>query len=75
MGGIICIARKIDVFIYNKKITNIINIINKRGPIIDPCGTPNIILSNSLNNEPTLVVCVRFFRYELITFNEVSSKS
>ena len=47
-------------------------IINRRGPRID--GTPYIILSNSLNDEPTLVVCVRFFRYEIITFNEDSSK-
>ena len=29
---------------------------------------------SSLNEEPTLVVCIRFFRYEIITFNEVSSK-
>ena len=30
------------------------------------------ILSNSLNDEPTLVVCMQFFRYEIITFNEIS---
>ena len=49
--------------------------INRRGPRRDPCGTPYIMLNNSLNDEPTLVVCVRFFKYEIITFNEVSSKT
>ena len=49
-------------------------IINRRGPRIHPCGTPYIILSKSLNDKPTLVVGVRFFRYEIITFNKDSSK-
>ena len=43
-----------------------IYIINRRGPRIDPCGTPYIVLSNSLNDVPTLVVCVPFSRYEMI---------
>ena len=51
-----------------------IYITNRRGPRTDPCRTPYILLSNSLNDEPTLVVCGRFFRYEINTFNEVSSK-
>ena len=51
-----------------------IYIMNRRGPRIDLCETLSIILNNSLNDEPTLVVCVRFFRYEIIHFNEVSLK-
>ena len=51
-----------------------IYIINRIGPRIDPCGRPWIILSNSLNDEPTFAVSVRFLRYEIITFSEVSPK-
>ena len=51
-----------------------IYITNRRGPRNYRCRTPYILLSNSLNDEPTLVVCGRLFRYEIKTFNEVSSK-
>ena len=71
-GGIICTGRNIDFFIYNKR--SQIYIINKRGPRISPCGASYIILSNSLDDKPALVVCKRFFIYEINTFNEVSSK-
>ena len=85
-SGVICsklipVIKGVVSSAYLEKLTPLLTIkrsqiymINRRGPRIDPCRTPYIILSNSLNDEPTLVVCMRFFRYEMVTFNEVSSK-
>ena len=54
-SGIICITGKINVIVNKNKFA--MNIINKMGPKIDPCGTPKSIFRKSLNSEPTLVFC------------------
>ena len=36
------------------------NMLNKRGPKIDPGGTPNKISSHELNSEFILVLCFLF---------------
>ena len=40
-----------SVLIKNK---SAINVINKMGPKIDPCGTPRSVFRKSLNSESTL---------------------
>ena len=35
----------------------LINILNRRGPRIDSCGTPALISHHELNDEPILVLC------------------
>ena len=32
-------------------------ILKRRGPRIDPCGTPVLILHHELKDEPVLVLC------------------
>ena len=46
------LAKSVSLLIKNK---SAINIINKMGPKINPCGTPKSIFRKSLNSEPTLV--------------------
>ena len=36
------------------------NMLNKRGPKIDPCGHPNKISSHELNSDFILVLCFLF---------------
>ena len=40
-----------------EKNKSLINILNKRGPSIDPYGTPVLISHQELNDEPILVCC------------------
>ena len=42
---------------YGEKNKSLINILNKRGPRIDPCGTPILISHQDLDDESVLVHC------------------
>ena len=44
-----------DFFMEKNK--SLINILNKRGPRIDPCGTPILISHQDLDDESVLVHC------------------
>ena len=44
-----------DFFMEKNK--SLINILNKRGPRIDSCGTPVLILHQEVNDEAILVRC------------------
>ena len=48
---------------YNSNKINAINIKNKRGPKIEPYGTPNNIFKHSLKVDPILVFGFQFLRY------------
>ena len=52
-----------------------INIRNKRGPRIKPCGTPNNIFKHSLKMDPIFVSCFRFLRYAEIKAIDFMSKT
>ena len=42
---------------FTEKDKSLINILNKRGPRIYPCGTPVLISHQKLHDEPILVPC------------------
>ena len=49
-----------DFFMEKNK--SLINILNKRGTKIDPCGTPILISHQELNDEPIFVCCFQQVR-------------
>ena len=42
---------------FMKKKISFMSILNNKGPSIDPCGTPDIISTQLLNDESILVRC------------------
>ena len=52
-----------------------IQILNKSGPRIDPCGTPDNIISQELKEDSTLVLCLCLVRQEWINSNDLFSNS
>ena len=44
-------------------------ILNKIGPRIDPCGTPERIIFRRLREPPFLTHCLRWLRYDSISFS------
>ena len=59
-GRVICIICNIYIDIIKEQITN--KNIKKRGPDIDPCGTPDSTLLYSLNEELILTLWIRLVK-------------
>ena len=45
-----------------KKNISLINMLNKSGPRTEPWGTPDVIFSQDLYDEPTLHLCYLFVK-------------
>ena len=66
------ITDKSDVIVNKNK--SAINIIDKMGPKINPCGTPKSTFRKSLNTEPELGFCFCLLRQAEIKNSDFLSK-
>ena len=47
---------------FKEKNKSFMKILKRRGPMIDPCGTPVLISQHELKDEPVFVLCFRLVR-------------
>ena len=49
-------------YIVMEKNESFMKILKRKGPMIDPCGTPVLISHHELKDEPIFILCFRFVR-------------
>ena len=45
-----------------EKNESFMKVLKRKGPMIDPCGTPVLISHDELKDEPIFILCFRFVR-------------